>query len=186
VLPPPYLAFTGVTPHAEARLAAPVAYDWRPPAGRRAREVLNGFAQMQARTRVLACEQSDGGAKPREPTPKTIDEAVRRAGVRWIEAPDQQVVFAVIEDPAITFGCIEGQEPSIVGALVDLDAGVELLSFESNNTLEPQWVVDLDGDGAQEILVDVTWLEDGGHAIKLVRRTSAGWGEVSLWASESP
>jgi hypothetical protein len=115
-----------------------------------------------------------------------IADAVQRARVHWIESPGQQIVLAVFEDPAITFGCYSGQDPAIVAVLFDLDAGVDLLTIECNNTFEPQWAVDLDGDGAQEIVVDVTWLEDGGHAIKLLRRDATGWSEESLWAADGP
>lgn len=49
-----------------------------------------------------------------------------------------------------------------------------------------QWVTDLDGDGYAEGLVDVLWLEDGGHEIVLLRHGASGWDTRSMYAFDGP
>jgi hypothetical protein len=176
---PPYLALVGAVAHDDARLVELAPFDVQQPGGERARRVLAEFALATAIAPQEDCE-------PRgRPGRAEIDDAVRQASVGRVQAAGQQVVFVVLEHPAITSTC-EEDEPEIVAALLDLDTGAALLTLQSNNGIAPIWILDVDGDATQELLVEVAYKEDDARALALLYRGGEGWEETDLWLSPAP
>jgi hypothetical protein len=120
------------------------------------------------------------------PTEGRIEAAVLRAEMLVVTSAKERVVFVTYSDPALTFECYGADDPALVGVLFDVDAGKILEQHETNNELTPQWVVDLDGDGNEELLLDLMWLEDSGHSILLLYRGADGWTESTIYAFDGP
>jgi hypothetical protein len=185
MLLPPNLAFVGSRPSASARLEAPRPMAWESPLGKRVHDLVSARVDEIVVNRTEACREEIDEGEMHAPTAAAAQAAIGRL-TAWHVAAASPVVWVLIEDPAITFTCYSADEFESVGVLIDVDTGLEVAEFESNNGVELVWVTDIDGDGTQEGLVDVQWLEDGGHEIILLRHDDEGWGEVSLYSFDGP
>lgn len=179
----PHLAVVGAKVSAGARLVEPTVIDVA--TAPRLRDALVRYATDFADARRKFClEHGPSEQMPSEAmTAKAIPDAVRTATAHRIRSGDASLTFAVLDDPDVVFGC-EGQD-ELVGVLLD-DAGEVMHEIDSNNVIDVQWVMDLDGDGTQEALVDVHWMEDGRHHIDLLRHQENGWDHVALWRADTP
>ncbi|MEM6997052.1 MAG: hypothetical protein AAF721_41495 [Myxococcota bacterium] len=180
---PPYLGFVFTVPHIDARLTVPPVFSRDAEFAPRVARIVAAFAEREAARRREDCREAiaDGDIAP----PTDIAAAVARTQV-WQLAAAEPTVWVLLDDPAVTFTCYAPDETEGIGMLVDVEAGAVVLTVESNNGIELPWVVDLDGDGTQEALLDVQWLEDGGHEIALLRKGPDGWGRESLWVADTP
>ncbi len=180
----PYLGFVGTSPVPEARLDAPPGVAWDSAFGERVRGQVAALVSEMVATRTKQCRTQIDEGNIRAPSVEAIQAAVQRVEA-WQLAASPPVVWMEFGDPAITFSCYEDYVDT-VGVLLDVESGAKLLTVESNNGVELRWVTDLDGDGAKEGLVDVQWLEDGGHKIILLARGESGWAETRLYEFDGP
>jgi hypothetical protein len=191
MLSAPFMAFVGAAPDPGARLRLPPAVDPGSELGRDVLALSRTFALDFAQARYAQCIDEDGATAVAEsgvqaPTEGRIEAAVLRAEMLVVTSAKERVVFVTYSDPALTFECYGADDPALVGVLFDVDAGKILEQHETNNELTPQWVVDLDGDGNEELLLDLMWLEDSGHSILLLYRGADGWTESTIYAFDGP
>lgn len=179
----PHLAVVGATVAATARLAGPPVIDIAATPTVRASLVRYATALASERRKTCTTEGSTDQLPSEDTTRKAIDPAVLAARAHTIRAAGASLTFAVLQDAAVVFGC-HGQE-ELAGVLLDA-AGNVLYEIDSNNSIELQWVMDLDGDGTQEALVDVHWMEDGMHEVDLLSHRSNGWDHTVLWSADTP
>jgi len=179
----PHLAIVGASVAATARLVDPVPLDLA--AAPAVRDALARYAADVAEERRHACEdrETTEGVPSEAAIARAIPEAVATAVVHPIRAGAQTLHFAVVQHPTIGFGC-QGQEEQL-GVLLD-PKGEVLLELVSNNGIDLQWITDLDGDGTEEALVDMQWMEDGMHDIGLVHGEAATWERTIVWSADTP
>lgn len=180
----PNLGFVGTSPAPQARLDPPQAVARDSALGERVRGQVAALAAEMVATRTRECQAQIDEGDMQAPSVEATQAAVQRVEA-WQLAASPRVVWMEFGDPAISFTCYEDYVDTL-GVLVDVESGTELVRVESNNGVELQWVTDLDGDGAMEGLVDVQWLEDGGHKIILLARGESGWAETTLYAFDGP
>ncbi len=181
----PNVAFVGTAPSADARLDSPRPLVWKSALGERVRGLVQERVGTIVARRTKQCGEEIAEGDIRPPTAAATEAAVQSVEAWQLDAPTP-VVWVLLEHPAITFTCYAEDDADAVGLLIDVNAGTDMVMVESNNGVELQWVTDLDGDGTQEGLVDVHWLEDGGHEIILLSDDGSGWGETSLYAFDGP
>lgn len=180
----PHLAIVGADVAAEARLVDPVPLDLSGAAT--TREALTRYASDVAEERREACIErgSTEGVPSTAAITRAVPEAVASAVVHTLRAGDQALVFAVLQHEGIGFGCSGVEEQ--LGVLLDPKNGEVLLELTSNNGIELQWITDLDGDGIEEALVDMQWIEDGMHDIGVVHGQGSGWTNTIVWSAPTP
>ena len=178
----PYLAFIGATPHPDATLrpATPGTYSMQG----LSRTVEHAFAFAEAR--VAECRRDEDAPALPEPTLDSVGAALNTSTPITINSADQKLLFTVISHQAITPVCYENEDPDLIGVLFDLEAPDPLLTFQTNNGIEPQWLTDLDGDATEELILDLTWLEDGGQIIYALHRTAQKWDHYPLYEADGP
>lgn len=181
----PYLGFVGASPAADARLDSPEPLVWESEVGARVRRQVATLASEMVAKRTKQCRTEIDDGDMRVPSTDATKAAILRVQA-WQLAASPPVVWLEFSDPAITFTCYEEDDAENVGILLDVESGAQLVAVDSNNGVELQWVTDLDGDGAKEGLLDVRWLEDGGHKIILLARGESGWAETTLYAFDGP
>lgn len=182
---PPYFAFVGVQPSPEAILGEPTPLKRSSDEDAATRAAITAAAERVAATHADRClrdEEFDAAALPSR---ESIVEAAHRADV-WQLPASSPTLWVVFYDPALTFGCVAGNEPDLVGQLIDVASNTPVFAVEANNSVELQWTTDLDGDGTHEALLDVQWMEDGGHEVRLLHHDGTGWDDMLLYASDSP
>lgn len=182
---PPYLAFVGVQPSPQAILSSPLPLERGPDEDAAFRAAIQSAAKRISGTRAAICLKEAEFSESAVPQPDRTAEAADRAKTWQIQAPSP-TLWVLFNDPAVTFGCDPEYEPELVGVLIDVATNTSVLAVQSNSTVELQWATDLDGDGTQEALLDVTWLEDGGHMVSLIHRGEKGWELTTLYAADGP
>jgi hypothetical protein len=180
---PPHLAVFDAKVADTATLVVPAQVDMRAPIAAPWRAAAK--AHLEARAEKTFAQWC-GNDEEREATraalaamPAAIDGAIANV----VQADGGALGFVVIEDPQVAFSC--SGVPTGVALLVD-GKGEILHEIESNNGITLGWVVDLDGDGTDEAVIDVKQLEDGGHQIVLLHRVDGAWDDTTLWSSPSP
>lgn len=180
---PPALAMLRGTVAPDARLLAP-----RPeraaalPVHRAALRI--HLAERAAEQRRICAESGSEALPTEQVTARVLDLAIDGATATRVGSVDGPHLFAVVSHPLVTFDC--SGEQQITAALVDPE-GVIAATLDSNNDIALQWLSDLDGDHDQELVVDVTWLEDGMHSVLwLWRDGGARWTDVTLWSADTP
>ena len=179
----PHLAVLGATVASTATLVDPVAIDLA--RNLAVRDAITRYVDAAiAKRRATCVAQGLGEGMPTEAVvAKALPEAVASAVVHPMRAGTRTLHFAVVQHPSVTFGC-QGEE-ELLGALLD-PAGEALLELVSNNGIDLQWITDLDGDGTDEALVDMTWMEDGMHDIGVLHREGETWARAVLWSADTP
>lgn len=181
---PVHLAVLGATVASTALLVAPSRVDMRAPVAQTWRAALQ--ARLESRIQKLTAECGDHDPE-RRPTAQAaiaaVPGAIDTAVASVLQVDGGALAFVVVNDPKVTFEC--SGLPLDVATLID-PAGDVLYERETNNGIELQWRTDLDGDGNDEALLDVQWLEDGGHEIALLHRVDAVWDDTVLWSAPSP
>lgn len=171
-----YLAVIGATPSPTARLRDPELL-----AGAAAEPFRTG---LRARAPAIAAMYRDRCTRPvTAASPEVMAAAVDATPLFGVRAGENMVAFAQLSHPAITTDCGDGAEAFAV--LIDIHGAV-LLEIEASARIGLQWVVDLDGDGVDEALVDVHFSEDGGREIGLMQRDDGTWTNLRVWAAETP
>ena len=178
-----HLAVFGATVTRTAKLVEPPVIDLRTSPA--LREIVLAHATRIAAARHEGCKgNGDPEARPTPAaTAKALPAAVDGVRVHPVRSGDETLSFVVLGDTAITFDCYGRADD--VAQLLDVDGEV-LLDRETNNGIELQWLMDLDGDGVQEALVDSQQLEDGGHDIALWYFAGGTWTDATLWAAATP
>lgn len=179
----PHLAVLGATVASTAKLVEPIAIDLS-----RNHDVSAALARYvgeAAAKRRATCEAQGltDGVPTAAAVAKAIPEAVAHAVVVPMRAGTSTLHFAVVQHPSVVFACQGGEE--LLAVLLD-PAGVPLFEESSNNGIELQWITDLDGDGTDEALVDITWMEDGMHDIGVLHRAGDTWTRAVLWSADTP
>lgn len=179
----PHLAVLGATLASTAKLVEPVAIDLT--GDHAVRDAITRYVTTAVAKRRATCvAQGLSEAMPTEAAvAKAIPEAVASAVVNPMRAGTRMLHFAVVSHPSVVFGC-QGEEELLAVLLGPAD---EVLYEDfSNNGIELQWIMDLDGDDTDEALVDVTWMEDGMHDIGVLHRAGDTWTRAVLWAADTP
>lgn len=179
----PHLAVLGATVARDARLVEPVAIDLTTAPAVRDAVTRRAAAIAEARRAACVAEGVVEGVPDAAAIAQAIPEVVASANVTPIRDGARMLHFAVLQHPAVVFGC-QGQQEQI-GVLLD-PAGDVLLELVSNNGIEVQWITDLDGDGVQEALVDMQWMEDGMHDVGVVHGDDAAWVRTIVWSADTP
>jgi hypothetical protein len=181
----PHLAVVGAHLARDAALIDPVPVALRDPSAQPLREQLLLRAAEVVAVRRERCEElgESRGVPSAKQLAAALPRAIDAAIVHRILAPAGALAFAVLQHPSLTFDCAGGS--TSVGLLLDPD-GHAVFELESSAAVELQWLTDLDGDGNQEAVVDVTWMEDGMHDIVLVHRSGQAWRQSVLWSAATP
>lgn len=179
-----HLAVLGATVASTAQLREPPRLDGRAPAAEAVRSQLVAHAEHIAADRRGRCtdaapELVPTAAASTAAIPAAVDDAV----VHPVRHGEATLIFAILSDDAVTFDCHGGADQ--VAVLLDHDGEV-LFEHSSNNGIELQWVMDLDGDGVEEGLLDTQYLEDGGHEIALLHGDDGVWDAAVLWSVDAP
>lgn len=183
-----HLGVLGATVAATTRLVDPVPLAIDRPQEAARREQLGARLSELARSRGEDCQaQWEADEDAHRPvaigSAAAVKAAIEHAEVYELRSGEATLLFAMILDEQITFGCSGLVET--VALLLDPNGEI-LLELSTNNRIELDWLTDLDGDGIDEAMLDLTWLEDGMHEIRLLHRAGDAWDSKLLWASEVP
>jgi hypothetical protein len=162
--------------HPDARLREPEAIALASSESAQLRRALETAIVDEA----TECNDDDEPAKLAEAAARTwAKERVAKAHAWWIAADERRLMFAVFEQDCPS-------RPEIFGRLVDPESGTSLLAESASADISIDAVVDLDGDGTDELLVDIAWMEDGGEDLVLLYLKGGKWTRQDLWSAITP
>jgi hypothetical protein len=174
----PGLALVGATPSPAAKLRPPVAVRAADePAFRRA--LADALTDAVATT-TRAC---DDDARPPISTAQ-IESAATAAPIAAVRGRAGPRAFALVVDETVTAGC-NGEPGEVLAFLLDPE-GAPDETWSANAGITLEWLVDLDGDGVDELVLHHWWLEDGMEEVHLLFDAGDGWETRKLFISDSP
>jgi hypothetical protein len=183
--PPRFLAVLGNV-HPDARLRQPIAIDFASPEGRIVKNAVERAIPM-----ADALGRCVDTGEPSTTVEATVNRRVASAHAWWVDARPHRLVFVQLECPSDDddddqFAMLldpAAEDPSI--PVIDTLRDTQRV-MSSNAGIGLDWLVDLDGDGTDELIVDVRWLEDGGESLRLLYWSEDVWTEVNLWTAMTP
>jgi hypothetical protein len=183
-----HLAVIGATVAATTRLVDPLPLALGQPQHAARRAMVGTHVTAIAEARGEACqaqwEADEAAARPSAvASTAAVTAAIEGAAVHELHHGEETLLFAVIGHEQITFDCNGGVDT--LALLLDA-RGELLLELETNNGIELDWLVDLDGDGIDEAVVDMTSMEDGMHSKVVLHREGEGWTSTTLWSADTP
>lgn len=183
-----HLGVLGANVAPTARLVDPVKIALTRPQEVTRREHLAAHLRAIAQARAEDCQArwdaSEGSHRPTEiGSNGSVKVAIEEGPAYELRSGDATLMLAVVANGALTFECSGLVET--VALLLDANGEV-VFELATNNGIELDWLTDLDGDGTDEAMLDLTWLEDGMHEIALLHRDGDTWTTTTLWASEVP
>jgi hypothetical protein len=183
-----HLGVLGAKVAPTARLIDPVPLALTHPRESARREHLAARLKAIAQARAEGCQARwDADEDAHRPTEigsaASVKVAIEEASAYELRSGEATLMLAVIANGDLTFDCTGLVET--VALLLDANGDV-VFELATNNSIELDWITDLDGDGIDEAMVDLTWLEDGMHEITLLHPEGDTWTSTTLWASEVP
>ena len=139
------------------------------------RKTLRAVAAEETQHIADRCaEDSDSG----QPPPPLTEADLEEVQLYPVAGRDGAGAFA-------SFHVVRCDEETRFGVLLDAKGRVTK-HWASNNDVGLLWITDLDGDGDDELGLQVTWLEDGMEEISIEYRHEGAWKTRMMYVSDSP
>jgi hypothetical protein len=160
--------------HPDARLRAPEAIDLAAPAAADVRAAVEESVELG-----LSCMSGDSPERDEEAALAWAKSVVATSSASWVSSRPHRLVFVIFDD-----ACPE--DPQSIGLLVDPESVTTEAETRASEGIDIDAIVDLDGDGIDEVLLHLTQMEDGGEDLELLVASDGKWDSVRLWSAETP